>query len=122
MRRLAIIALLGIAGCVTPSIPIPPPDPARMTFHLQVIDNVPVAEFTYPPEHNVHDGVVYLYNRNRGVGTIKDVNADDSIGPMSVEAAMDDEIVITVETADQTSATCVRVHEGTGQNANSCSF
>jgi len=126
MRRLAVFAfvvlLAGASGCVTPSIPIPPPDPARMTFHLSVIDGVPVAEFTYPPDQNYHDGVVYLYNRNLGEGRIKYVNADDSIGPVQMTASENDEVVVTIETPDQTSSTCVRVREGTGQDANSCSF
>ena len=31
-RLLAGLFVVGLAGCVTPSIPIPPPDPAKMTF------------------------------------------------------------------------------------------
>jgi len=53
MRRLAFIALLGLAACITPSIPIPPPDPAQADFTITVQDNgTSTASFSYPPDNN----------------------------------------------------------------------
>jgi hypothetical protein len=124
MRRLLLAALvIGLAGCVTPSIPIPPPDPARMTFSVLLVDTVSTAQFSYPPDHNYHAGVAYVYDRTHGVGVIQNVNADDSIGPTQrFPAAVGDEVVISVQTIDQTESTCIRLRDGTGQDPNSCSF
>jgi hypothetical protein len=125
MRRLVVIGLfeLAAAGCITPSIPIPPPDPAAMTFTLTVVDTSSTAVFRYPVEHNYHNGVVYVYNRSQGTGVIQNVNADDSIGPTNpFPAIAGDEVVISVETVAQTESTCVKLRDGTGQDSNSCTF
>lgn len=119
MRRALVIGLLGLgfAGCVTPSIPIPPPDPARMDFQVMTDGNgtVTSATFSYPAEENYKGGVVYVYNRSLGEGVIKAVNADGSIGPTpSVPATLGHQIQITVENAEQTQTvgTCVLLKEG----------
>jgi hypothetical protein len=112
-----VAATLGASGCVTPSIPIPPPDPARMTFEVTT-DNtgmITAARFSYPAEENYKGGVVYVYNRTTGEGVIKAVNADGSIGPtQSLAATLNNQIQITVENADQTQTvgTCVLLQEG----------
>jgi hypothetical protein len=112
-----VAATLGASGCVTPSIPIPPPDPARMTFEVTT-DNtgmITAARFSYPAEENYKGGVVYVYNRTTGEGVIKAVNADGSIGPtQSLAATLNNQIQITVENADQTQTvgTCVLLKEG----------
>ena len=121
MRALVIgvlvAATLGASGCVTPSIPIPPPDPARMTFEVTT-DNMGVitaARFSYPAEDNYKGGVAYVYNRTTGEGLIKAVNADGSIGPTQpLAATLNNQIQITVENADQTQTvgTCVLLGQG----------
>ena len=116
MRRLALIALLGLAGCVTPSIPIPPPDPALMTFTVSVDGQGEItgASFEYPPTVSYVGGVAYVYNRSRGMGVIQVVNANGSIGPTpSVAASANDQLVISVENDEQTVSTCVLLKEGT---------
>ena len=54
MRRLALIALLGLVGCVTPSIPIPPPEPSAMEFTVTRDDTgaITSASLYYPPTQN----------------------------------------------------------------------
>lgn len=115
MRRLVVIALLGLAGCVTPSIPIPPPDPALMTFTVMT-DNQGVitsASLEYPPTVSYQGGVAYVYNRDRGLGVIQVVNANGSIGPTpAVAASAGDQLVISVENDEQTVSTCVLLREG----------
>lgn len=116
MRRLAVIALLGLVGCVTPSIPIPPPDPSAMTFVVATDDQgaITSASLTYPPTVSYDGGVVYVFNRSKGVGVIQAVNADGSIGPTPPVAAMlNDQLVISVENDDQTVSACVLLREGT---------
>ena len=122
MRRLATIAviaaLLGLVGCITPSIPIPPPDPARMTFNVTVVDLKSSAVFAYPIEHNYKNGIAYLYDRTLRGGVIHDVNPDDSIGPIGLPASLGDQVVVSVQVGDQTISTCVVLREG-AQDPNS---
>jgi hypothetical protein len=116
MRRLvALTVLLGLAGCVTPSIPIPPPDPAKMTFSVGTDQGVIVsASLTYPSTGSYHGGVVYVFNRSKGRGIIELVNADNSIGPTTpVVASENDQLVISIESDEQTVSTCVLLKEGT---------
>ena len=116
MRRLVLLALLGLAGCVTPSIPIPPPDPSAMTFNVTTDTNgaITSASFEYPPTLTYIGGVAYVYNRSIGQGVINAVNANGSIGPTpAVAASMNDQFVISVENDDQTVSTCVLVKAGT---------
>ena len=116
MRRLALIAVLGLAGCVTPSIPIPPPDPSLMTFTVTVDGSgvITGASFQYPPTVSYVGGVAYVYNRSIGIGAIQAVNGDGSIGPTPVVAASEnDQMVISVENDEQTVSTCVLLRAGT---------
>lgn len=118
LGALLLAATVGTSGCVTPSIPIPPPDPARMTFEVTTDTTtglITAARFSYPAEENYKGGVVYVYNRTTGEGVIKAVNADGSIGPtQSLAATLNNQIQITVENADQTQTvgTCVLLKEG----------
>jgi hypothetical protein len=116
MRRLLLIALLGFAGCVTPSIPIPPPDPSLMTFTVTTDTNgaITSASFDYPPTLAYIGGVAYIYNRSIGQGVIQAVNPNGGVGPTpAVAASMNDQFVISVENDDQTVSTCVLVKAGT---------
>ena len=112
---LSIVCLFGIAGCVTPSIPIPPPDPVRMTFQVTTDPSgaITATSFSYPPVENYKGGVAYVYNRSIGEGTIQAVKGDGSIGPTPpIAATLNHQIVITVENDEQTVSTCVLLKEG----------
>ena len=85
MHRLLIaialsFGILGGTGCITPSIPIPPPDPAQMTFQLQGEIGSTFAAFAYPAHPTLVDAVVYVFNRDKGKGIIEVANADGSVG------------------------------------------
>jgi len=108
-----VVTLAGSAGCVTPSIPIPPPDPAAMEFHLTVVDTSSTAVLTYPPTESYRGGVAYVYNRDLGVGVIQDVNPDGSVGPTPPVAAMlGNNVVFSVTSGEQTVSTCIVLREG----------
>jgi len=116
MRLVAALALVGLVGCVTPSIPIPPPDPSKMTFTVQTDPNsgeVNGASLGYPATDSYKGGVAYLYNRTLGHGVIEAVNADGSVGPTAVVAATTgNQIVFSVENDMQTVSTCVLLKDG----------
>lgn len=113
--------LVLITGCITPSIPIPPPDPARMEFHLTGDAANHQASFTYPPDVNYVDSVVFVYNRDLGVGIIQNANADGSVGPTpGVSAELGHQIVISFQRDDQTVSTCVRLREGHQSSTDYC--
>ena len=123
MRRLlGLLILLGVAGgCVTPSIPIPPPDAELMTFRLSGDPGSTVATFEYPQHPTLHGAVVYVYNRDKGKGIIEAAHPDGSVGPTEpLRADAGDQIVVSFERDDQTASTCVRVREGTQDPTSYC--
>lgn len=120
MRRLALIGGLVLAGCVTPTIPIPPPDPAKMTFVVDATNGV--ATFAYPATENYIGSVVFVYNRDKGTGIIEDARADGSVGPTQpVAAVLNDQIVVTFQHEDQSVSSCIRLRNGTQDPTVSCS-
>ncbi len=114
MRRLVgLLVLAVVSGCVTPSIPIPPPDASRMTFQLTGDPGNTTASFSYPADVNYVGAVVFVYNRDRGVGVIEDAHDDGSVGPTApLAAALDEQIVVSFQREDQTVSTCIRLREG----------
>ncbi len=121
MRSLArAVAFVVLAGCITPSIPIPPPDPSEMMFHFSIDAGVSKATFNYPANSEYCGGVAYLYDHVQHGGIIKDVNADCTTGPMTMAATAGDAVDFTVQTHDQTISTCVLIQEGLQSPANYC--
>jgi hypothetical protein len=115
MRRLLVILGLALAmqSCITPSIPIPPPDPSQMTFQLQGDVGNTVASFSYPANVNYEETVVFVFNRTKQVGIIEGARSDGSVGPTApVRADLNDEMVISFQREDQTVSTCIKLREG----------
>lgn len=115
MRRFLVIVglVLGVQSCITPSIPIPPPDPSQMTFQLQGDVGNMSASFSYPSNVNYEDSVVFVFNRTKGVGIIETAHPDGSVGPTApVRAELADEMVISFQREDQTVSTCIKLREG----------
>jgi hypothetical protein len=125
MRRLIVIGLAGlaIAGCITPSIPIPPPDPSKMDFAISGTDGNTVTTLVYPADHNYAGGVVYVFNHETGMGVFQDVNADNSIGPTQpLPAKVGNQLVVTIEAAAETVSRCIVLREGTQDPNTYCNF
>ena len=115
MRCVAAFVLVGLVGCVTPSIPIPPPDPSKMEFTVTADPNgtVTAASLKYPATHSYLGGVAYVYNRTLGHGVIEAVNADGGVGPTApVAATTGNQIVFSIENDQQTVSTCVLLKDG----------
>jgi hypothetical protein len=116
-RRIALSLALGLAlalaggSCVTPSIPIPPPEAQNMSFAVDL--GVGTATFQYAASVNYGGARVYVFNRTQGRGIIDTAREDGSVGPTApFPAALDDEVSITFETDEQAVSTCVVVREG----------
>jgi hypothetical protein len=114
MRRgagIALVAALVLGSCITPSIPIPPPDPGKMSFAVKPGDGT--ATFQYPPDINYVGSTVFIYNRDKGKGVIEDAHPDGSVGPTQpLPAVLGDQIIVSFQRADQTVSTCIRLREG----------
>jgi hypothetical protein len=118
-----VLAGLLLGGCITPSIPIPPPDPVLMTFMVMGDGANSTATFSYPADHNYVGSIVFVYNRDRGLGIIEATRPDGSVGPTQpVRAAIGEQIVVTFQREDQTVSTCVRLRNGTQSSADYCSL
>ena len=116
-----IVLVLGFAGCVTPSIPIPPPDPALMTFAVTVDGQTSTATFAYPPKADYGDAIVYVFNRDQGVGIIEQARPDGSVGPTRpVSAQVNEQIVVSFQLEDQTVSRCIRLRDGQQDPNNHC--
>lgn len=108
-----------IAGCTTPSVPIPPPSPDNIYFALDG-DNGQ-ATFHYDPDPSYGDAIVYVFNRDAGEGIITRADADGRVQESNpFPALVGDKIVVTFEVEAQTSSTCVLVQEGQSSSASEC--
>ena len=114
-----LVLALWATGCVTPSVPIPPPEPERMSFAVDADDDV--ASFTYRATPTYADAVVYVFNRDEGRGIITTAAADGSVGPTQpFPAIAGDRILVTFEVVDQIAATCVTLRDGQSSSAFEC--
>jgi len=119
--RFLIAAALAtlVGGCITPSIPIPPPDPSEMRIPIDVTSGT--ATFSYGPETNYAGALVYVYDRTREVGVIAHARADGSVGPTQPFPAGDgDNVSVSFQTADDVVAACVVIRANSPIPANFC--
>lgn len=116
-----VLTGLLLGGCITPSIPIPPPDPVLMTFMVMGDGPNATATFSYPANHNYVGSIVFVYNRDLGLGIIEATRPDGSVGPTQpVRAALGHQVVVTFQREDQTVSTCVRLRNGTQSSTDPC--
>lgn len=106
------VALALVTGCVTPSIPIPPPDGDKMTFVFDA--GTGEATFSYTASANFGGATVYVLDRATGKGVIDTARNDGSVGPTPPFAATaGDQVDITFQLGDQAASLCVLIREGT---------
>lgn len=113
LLRISACALaVGLGACVTPSIPVPPPDAQQMSFTLDA--NGASATFTYAGNPNLAGATVFVFDREVGKGIIDTAHADGSIGPTApFTAHAGDHVDITFQEGDQAQSTCVILRAGT---------
>jgi hypothetical protein len=116
----ATVLALALSGCLTPSVPIPPPEPEKMSFEVDL--DIGAASFAYDPDPSYAFAVVYVFNRDQGIGVIDTARADGSVGPTESFAAVeDDQIVVTFEGSEGTiGSTCVLLSDGQSSSAREC--
>jgi hypothetical protein len=124
MKRIVSMAFASVfaaiaVGCVTPSIPIPPPSPERMEFAIDTASGL--ATFSYPATRNYADAIVYVFNRERQVGVITVADSSGRVAPTpSFAANAGDQVNVTFEREDQAVSTCIRLRNGTQANTDAC--
>jgi hypothetical protein len=117
---LGALALGAVTGCVTPTIPIPPPEPEKIAF--QVDTDLGVARFTYDAFPSYANAIVYVFNRDGGTGVITTAEPDGSVAPTDPFAGQaGDEVVVTFELDGDLGSTCVTLQNGQSSSANECS-
>ena len=117
--RLAITGLVG--GCITPSIPIPPPEPELMQFDVNGAGTNSAATFTYPANINYESSILYLYNRDQGIGIIEATRPDGSVGPTRpLSAELGNRIVVSFQRDDLSVSTCIRLRNGAQTRNDPC--
>ncbi len=123
MRRLSSFLVLAVlvGGCITPSIPIPPPDPELMDFMVTGGTTGTTASFSYPADQNYINATVFILNRNTGLGIIDEARTDGSVGPTpAFGATLGDQVVVTFEATAQTVSTCIRLRDGSQSSTDYC--
>jgi hypothetical protein len=120
LRVSLVVGLVGaFAGCITPSIPIPPPDPEQMTFEVQL--EIGEARFEYSASGSYEGATVYVFNRDKRTGVIDTARDDGSVGPtLPFPAELGDQVVVTFEREQQTVSTCVVMRQGRQTSADRC--
>jgi len=108
----ACAAIVAVGSCVTPSIPVPPPDLQHMTFAIDATGGT--ATFAYSATgYDLAGAIVYVFDRKQGKGVIDTFRADRTVGPTSpFPAAAGDEIDVTFQQGDQAQSICVVLQTG----------
>jgi len=108
----SIVLAAALCGCVTPSIPVPPPDPQAMTFEVDVTSGT--ATFSYRGDVSLAGATVYVFDRRLGQGVIDTAKPDGSVGPTpAFAAAAGDDIDVTFQHNQDSESTCVVLQSGT---------
>lgn len=122
MRPLVVIALVSLAGCVTPSIPIPPPDPSEMTVTIMPPDSnaAGTGVLSYPPNDQYNAGTAYVFNDTIGSGVIQRISDDGSFMTQPFPAVVGNQVVVSITTNQQTVSTCVVLRDGQQSSTDYC--
>ena len=69
------------------------------------------ARFLYAPDASYANAIVYVFNRSVGEGVITTAAADGSVESGPFPAAVNDQVVVSFELAEQLSSRCVIIGE-----------
>jgi hypothetical protein len=102
----AAAALLAIAACNTPSVPIPPPNLAAISFAAPATGQ---AVMSGKPEPRHDNAVFFVINRTTGDGVITTAAADGSFTTTPFAGNMNDTMELSYQTpaGDRSENVCV---------------
>ena len=120
-RRSILLGLVALAGaCVTPTIPLPPPEPEAVSFELDTMTGQASFSYTIPrPEYG--GARVFVEDETQGVGVIVTANPDGTVSPTPRFLAFDgDRVQITFKLGEDSAGICLILHPGPSSPANYC--
>ena len=92
-----------------------------MTFTVTVEGPDSTAVFSYPSKADYGDALVYVFNRDQGVGIIEQARPDGSVGPTRpVAGRVNEQVVVSFQLEDQTVSRCIRLRDGQQDPNNYC--
>jgi hypothetical protein len=96
LRRLLLgIGLAALPGCVTPSIPLPPPVLEALQFHAPAPGQI---ELQGAPTGAHSNKRFAAYNESRGVGVLQQTAADGSFVTIPFDGNAADSVLVWYET------------------------
>jgi hypothetical protein len=118
LRLAATFAVaLGVAGCTTPSFPVPPPEPDAIVF--TVGDGS--ATFSADPIMVWANATVTVFDETSGYGVIVPALDDGSVPETDPFIGQDgDRVVVTYELPEQVASMCLILHDGRSSPAFRC--
>ncbi len=118
-RLASLVALaLALAGCVVPSVPVPPPEPSAISFDLR---DDGTATMSADPDSRWANALVYVLNADVGEGIIVTSEPDGSVPETPPFPGVDgDTIRIRYETDENVGSVCLFLHQGRSSDAAEC--
>lgn len=121
IHRFTLLVALAVAhvACGSPSVPIPPPSPEKVSFALD--EDSGSATFSYGSDPSFGGAIVSIFNREVGEGIITTAESDGTVSETApFPAILGDEIVITFDTGADLSSTCVTIANGQSNSGLEC--
>ena len=120
-RLLSCAFVIALAGCTTPSFPVPPPEPDAVSFAL----NDATGEATFmadaPDDNRWAFARVSVFNLDASDGVITVADENGAVAETRPFIGVDgDRIEITYEIDIQISKLCLFLHEGRASEADDC--
>jgi hypothetical protein len=108
---LATCLVLTASACVTPSLPVPPPEPGLLAFHLDTSSGQATYHAAADPDWA--NAKVSVYDEHSGRGVITTANPDGSVSETPPFPAGDgDRVLVLYELPDQSAGHCLILHDG----------
>jgi hypothetical protein len=114
-----VYLLIGLAGCQTPSVPLPPPDLQALTFTATTPGFVQVIG---QPQMRHADARFYVFDYGSGEGVITQAAHDGSFASMPFAGADGDTVQIYFDTStgDRSQEACTTLQRDVGLISTRC--
>lgn len=119
MRVSLAFSFAVLAGCTTPTIPIPPPQVEDVTFALD--ETAMTATFEYTGGERYAEGFVYIFNLTEGVGPpVARFDAAGHVLTAPFAGVRDDQIDVAFRREDELTTLCVLLRPPPLTDADMC--